>query len=106
MQDGHHFVFDTNIGARVRFLPGANKHGVSAEDQLHVIETAGVVFLLEASMGRSRSEWLFLGPSPDGRLLEVIALLGYQEHFLVIHAMTMRPKWLRLWNIVKGVDEA
>lgn len=105
MSDEQFFVFDTNIGARVRFLPGAHKHGVSAEDQLYVVEQARVIFLLEPSKGRSRSEWLFLGASPQGRLLEVIAVLGSHEHFLVIHAMPMRPKWDSVWQVVVGVEE-
>jgi hypothetical protein len=105
MAEDHFFVFDTNIGARVRFLPGAQKHGVNAEDQLHVVENASVVFRLEPSKGRSRSEWLFLGASLEGRMLEVIAILGSSVHFLVIHAMPMRPKWNHLWNLVQGVDE-
>jgi hypothetical protein len=34
--------------------------------------------------------------------LEVIALLGRNEHFLVIHAMPMRAKWELLYNIAKS----
>ena len=95
------FVFDTNLGAKVRFLPGARKHGVDAADQLSVINEASIVFLLPATHGRTRREWLFLGKGQDGAVLEVIALLGHREHFLVIHAMPMRRKWQARWNLAQ-----
>ena len=68
MPENESFVFDTNLGVKVRFLPGAHKHGVQVEDQLHVLDA------------------------------EVIAIPGTREHFLVIHAMPMRKKWQPLWN--------
>ena len=102
MVQGHSFVFDTNIGARVRFLRGAFKHGVTLADQMHVLETAPLVARLPASRGRDRTEWLFLGTAPSGKELEMIALLGRTEHFLVIHAMPMRAKWESIRNLLKS----
>lgn len=96
------FVFDTNMGARVRFLRGSFKHGVSIRDQIHVLETCALAARLPPSHGRVRPEWLFLGTSPTRMKLEVIALLGRNEHFLVIHAMPMRAKWELLYNVVKS----
>ncbi len=93
MPENESFVFDTNLGVKVRFLPGAHKHGVQAEAQLHVLDAARVVFIRDATRGRSRREWLF-----RGEVLEVIAIPGTREHFLVIHAMPMRNKWQPLWN--------
>lgn len=101
MPEDESFVFDTNLGAKVRFLPGAFKHGVDAPDQLNVINKASVAFLLPATHGRSRREWLFLGRGLDGGILEVIALLGQREHFLVIHAMPMRSKWQARWDLTQ-----
>ena len=101
MPEDYSFVFDTTLGAKLRFLPGAFKHGVDTPDQLNVINEASVVFLLPASHGRSRREWLFLGRGLDGTILEVIALLGQREHFLVVHAMPMRPKWQARWNLAQ-----
>ena len=91
-------MFDTNTGARVRFLSGARKHGINVEAQLHVLETARVVFIRDPTHGRRRREWLFLGQSLSGQVLEVIAVAGTREHFLIIHAMPMRRKWQELWN--------
>lgn len=99
------FVLDTDLGATVRFLPGAHKHGVDAIDQLNVINDASVVFLLPATRGRSRRERLFLGRGLDGAILEVIALLGQREHFLVIHAMPMRGKWQARWDLAQEGEE-
>lgn len=40
---------------------------------------------------------LYLGPSQDGSLLEVISLVREGDNGeLVIHAMAMRPKYRRL----------
>jgi hypothetical protein len=101
MPEDDSFVFDTNLGAKLRFLPGAHKHGVKTTDQLNVINEASVVFFLPATHGRSRREWLFLGRGLDGAILEVIALLGHREHFLVIHAMPMRRKWQARWDLAQ-----
>jgi hypothetical protein len=98
MPENESFVFDTNLGVKVRFLPGAHKLGVQVEDQLHVLDGARVVFIRDATGGRTRREWLFLGDRPNGEALEVIAVPGTREHFLVIHAMPMRKKWQPLWN--------
>lgn len=46
MPEDDPFVFNTNLGARVRFLPGAHKHGVDASDQLNVLNTASVVLFI------------------------------------------------------------
>jgi hypothetical protein len=102
MAPEHPFVFDTNMGARVRFLRGAFKHGVSAADVLHALGAASVIVRLPPSGGRARSEWLFLGPSRSNQELEVIALLGRTEHFLVIHAMPMRAKWDALHALLRS----
>lgn len=96
------FMFDTNTGARVRFLHGAFKHGVSALDQIHVMETCPFIARLPPSGGRARAEWLFVGWDRRGRELEVIALLGRDEHFLVIHAMPMRSKWARMRDLARN----
>ena len=106
MPEDDSFVFDTNTGTRVRFLRGARKHGINVEEQLHVLETARVVFIRDPTHGRSRREWLFLGQSPDGEVLEVIAVAGTREHFLIIHAMPMRKKWRELWNWMQQGDSS
>ena len=69
----------------------ALKHGVAVEDIEHAVRNAMAIDELEDDL------CLYLGPGRDGSLLEVITLareVGDEE--LVIHAMTMRPKYRRL----------
>ncbi len=39
---------------------------------------------------------LYLGPGRNANLLEVVTIVRKDEPELVIHAMAMRPKYLRL----------
>lgn len=72
-------------------LPSALKHGVPVDDIEHAVRNVMVVDELDDDLR------LYLGPSRSGSLLEVIAIVREGNRGeLVIHAMAMRPKYLRL----------
>ena len=76
---------------RVDIHPSALKHGVAVEDIEHAVRNAMVIDELEDDLR------LYLGPTRDGALLEVITIPreGDREE-LAIHAMAMRAKYRRL----------
>jgi hypothetical protein len=69
----------------------ALEHGVAVEDIEHAVRNAMAIDELDDDLR------LYLGPSRNGSLLEVIALArGNDRPGLVIHAMSMRAKYRRL----------
>jgi hypothetical protein len=76
---------------RVDSAPSAFKHGVAVEDIDHAVRNAMAVDDLDDDLR------LYLGPSRNGVLLEVISLVREDDRTeLVIHAMPMRAKFRRL----------
>lgn len=65
----------------------ARKHGVSDRDIHHAVEHALAV--AEEDEGRA----LYLGPDQAGNLLEVVTVMREDGSELVIHAMTMQPRY-------------
>ena len=79
----------------VRYIRGeihdaAHRHGVDDDDIRHAMTHAMVV---EDQDDDTR---LYLGPSKNAALLEVIAIVRGDGSEMVIHAMRMRAKYQRL----------
>lgn len=70
--------------------PSARKHGVDGEDIKHAIDNA---MSIDDQDDDTR---LYLGPARNAELLEVVTIVRDDGSELVIHAMTMRPKYRRL----------
>jgi hypothetical protein len=68
----------------------AHRHGVVDEDIKHATAQA---MTIEDQDDDTR---LYLGPSRDARLLEVVTIVRDDGSELVIHAMPMRPRYERL----------
>jgi uncharacterized DUF497 family protein len=74
----------------VEIHSSARKHGVDEEDIEHVIDNAMAID------DQDDDTRLYLGPARNAELLEVVMLVREDGSELVIHAMTMRPKYQRL----------
>ncbi len=64
----------------------AGKHGIDDEDAEHAVEN--VIAIKDQDNGAR----LYLGPSRDGALLEVVKVVRDDGSELVIHAMLIRAK--------------
>jgi len=80
----------------VRFIgvdvdPSALKHGIEFEDVSHAVRNALAIDDLDDDLR------LYLRPSRDGSLLEVITVaMEDEDDEVAIHAMAMRLKYQRL----------
>jgi hypothetical protein len=74
----------------VEIHPSARKHGIADEDVQHAVENAMSID------ERDDDTRLYLGPARDAELLEVVAIVRADGSQLAVHAMPMRPKYLRL----------
>jgi hypothetical protein len=74
----------------VQIHSSARKHGVDEKDIEHAIDNAMAID------DQDDDTRLYLGPARNAELLEVVTLVREDESELVIHAMTMRPKYRRL----------
>ena len=70
--------------------PSANKHGIADEDIEHATAHAMAV---EDQDDDTR---LYLGPSRNADLLEIVTIVRDDRSELAIHAMKMRPTYRRL----------
>jgi hypothetical protein len=70
--------------------PAALRHGVPAADIEHALRHA---LRIREEDDRRR---LYLGPAPNGELLEVVTSLRPDLSEVAIHAMKMRPKYANL----------
>ena len=70
----------------------AFKHGVTAEDIVHVVENA--IDIIDLDTESDPPKVLAIGPDRSGRWLEVI-WLRFVDHDLVIHAMKLRKVFER-----------
>lgn len=68
----------------------ARKHGIAGEDIEHAVDNA---MSIDDQDDDTR---LYLGPARNADLLEVVTIIRDDGSELVIHAMKMRPKYLRL----------
>ncbi len=59
---------------------------------LHAVEHSLVV----DDLGEDPDRWLVLGPDTAGNLLELVVLISTEGGEIIIHAMSMRPKYRRL----------
>ena len=76
----------------VEIHDSAHRHDVAVEDMLHAVEHSVAV----EDLGEDPDRWLVLGPDTAGNLLELIVLLNQEGDEIIIHAMSMRPKYRRL----------
>lgn len=74
----------------VEIHPSARKHGIADEDIEHAVENAMSID------ERDDDNRLYLGPARNAELLEVVTIVRDDGSELAIHAMQMRPKYLRL----------
>lgn len=69
----------------------ARRHGVDDLDIQHAVAHA----LAIEDIGEDPDRWLVIGPDRAGNLLELVVLVD-QRGEMVIHAMTLRPKYRKL----------
>lgn len=74
----------------------AHRHGWAAEDILWAIQHALTTVVIETNRGSGVLGVLHLGPSRDGRILEVLVVEDDRGREQVIHAMAMRRRYLPL----------
>ncbi len=72
-------------------LPSARKHGVSDEDIRHAYANA----IIAITTPDQPDFTMYVGPDGAGRLFEIGVLSDADDDF-VIHAMSARPKYLKL----------
>ena len=70
----------------------ARKHDLADEDINHAVDNA----LAIEDAGEDPDRWLVVGPDRAGNLLEVVVMTTAEDTQLAIHAMPMRPKFMRL----------
>lgn len=70
--------------------PSARKHGIADEDIRHAAENAMAID------DQDDDTRLYLGPSRNAELVEVVTIVRDDGSELAIHAMRMRPKYQRL----------
>lgn len=68
----------------------ARKHGIAEADVLHAVRNA------IRSVGMDEDLVMLIGPARDGALLEIGVLDLEGEDPVVIHTMTLRPRFYRL----------
>lgn len=68
----------------------ARKHGHADEDIEHAMDNAMSID------DQDEDTRLYLGPARNAELLEVVTVVRDDGSELAIHAMKMRPKYLRL----------
>jgi hypothetical protein len=74
----------------VEIHPSARKHGIADEDIQHATTH---VMTIDDQDDDTR---LYLGPSRNAKLLEVVTIAREDGSELAIHAMAMRAKYRRL----------
>jgi hypothetical protein len=68
----------------------ARKHGIDDANMEHAVEYAMTI------KDQDDGTWLYLGPSRNGALLEVVKVVQGDGSELTIHAMPIRAKHERL----------
>ena len=76
----------------VEIHESARKHGVADQDILHAIDHA----LAIEDAGEDPDRWLLIGPDTAANLLEVVVMITAEGTQIVIHAMPLRDKYVRL----------
>ncbi len=84
----------------VDFHPSASKHGISQERIKHVIENCACPLYSEDP--DEEALVIFLGPDQRDVPLEVIGIELEGGDLLVIHAMKMRGKYKKAYEMVMG----
>jgi hypothetical protein len=88
-----------------RFARSATKHRISRERSLYVIEHCGIQFVdrrrTEGPWGHADKHVLFLGDDLEGVALEVLTAESPEAEFLVIHAMSLRDRFLGMYEEAK-----
>lgn len=72
----------------------ARRHGIADADIEWAVEH--VVAVDEVGDEDSPRRWLLLAVDRSGRMLELVVLVFDDGREMVIHAMTMRPKYVQL----------
>ncbi len=82
----------------IRFTRSAVRHRISRRRSGHVVRTAAVIFRQPAPKGSPLQDEriVFLGPDKSGTLLEVMAVETDEGDLLVIHAMRISNRYLRI----------
>jgi hypothetical protein len=78
----------------IRWAKSAAKHRISRVRSGHVARTAGTIIREPAPRDSPLTDdrIVFLGPDPNGVMLEVMAV-EIEQGLLIIHAMKMRPRY-------------
>jgi len=74
----------------LRIHPAARKHGIFDADIKHAVKHAMAI--------EKSDDWtcLYIGPSRNAALLEIVTVDRDRKSEMVIHAMKMRPKCKRI----------
>lgn len=85
---------------RIRVARSATKHRVSRRDSVAVIEAADrrAQLLSPTESDWDSARWAYIGVHSRGEWIEVIAVMLENEELLVIHAMPLRAKTLKLFE--------
>jgi hypothetical protein len=83
---------------QIRWARSATRHRISRDRSGYVVRTTGLIFREPAPGGPPLSDdrLVFLGPDEDGEILEVMAIEMDTGGLLIIHAMPIRDRYLRL----------
>jgi hypothetical protein len=84
----------------IRIARSATKHRVSRRDSLAIVEGADRRAQLLPPEGSdwSGERWAYIGVDSRGEWIEVIAVELEAEALLIIHAMPLRAKMLKLFE--------
>jgi hypothetical protein len=88
----------------IRWAKSATKHRINAQRSGHVARTAETIIRQPAPGGSPLEvdRLVFLGPDPNGVMLEVMAI-ETDQGLLIIHAMKLRSKYR---PFLKGKQDA
>lgn len=89
----------------IGFARSATRHRISRERSLHVIEQCGLLLIerrRSENWGRDADKRVFFfGDDLEGVALEVVAAENEYEELTVIHAMSLRDRYLGLYEEAK-----
>jgi hypothetical protein len=83
----------------VRFAHSAFRHGITEAQVRHIVDRYGPADIIELESNPDTMGLLYVGDDPRGVPLEVIGvdieLEGGIHELLIIHAMSLRPRYQR-----------
>jgi hypothetical protein len=83
---------------QIRWARTATRHRIGRDRSGYVVRTTAAIFREPAPAGSSLTDdrLVFLGRDEDGEMLEVMAIEMDTGGLLIIHAMAIRDRYLKL----------